>query len=170
MKRRAIDRLVNWMGNTTKKPLFIFGARRVGKTYLVKDFGKEYFKDVMYVNCESNVFANDVFNENVTFEMILRKLELIFNKSVNKVDTLIVFDEIESSLDVANVERFAKYVKEFTDKSQFLIITHRPGTMEQCDVLYGVTMQNRGISQMLKVKLVDAIEMAEPEEDTGAQA
>ena len=83
---------------------------------------------------------------------------------------LIVFDEIESSLDVANVERFAKYVKEFTDKSQFLIITHRPGTMEQCDVLYGVTMQNRGISQMLKVKLVDAIEMAEPEEDTGAQA
>ncbi len=97
MKRRAIDRLVNWMGNTTKKPLFIFGARRVGKTYLVKDFGKEYFKDVMYVNCESNVFANDVFNENVTFEMILRKLELIFNKSVNKVDTLIVFDEIEKN-------------------------------------------------------------------------
>lgn len=85
-------------------------------------------------------------------------------------EPLIVFDEIESSLDVANVERFAKYVKEFTDKSQFLIITHRPGTMEQCDVLYGVTMQNRGISQMLKVKLVDAIEMAEPEEDTGAQA
>lgn len=77
---------------------------------------------------------------------------------------LIVFDEIESSLDVANVERFAKYVKEFADRSQFLIITHRPGTMEQCDTLYGVTMQKRGISQLLKVKLVDAIEMAEPEE------
>lgn len=76
---------------------------------------------------------------------------------------LIVFDEIESSLDVANVERFAKYVKEFTDKSQFIIITHRPGTMEKCDVLYGVTMQNRGVSQMLKVKLVDAIEMADNE-------
>lgn len=78
---------------------------------------------------------------------------------------LIVFDEIESSLDVANVERFAKYVKEFADRSQFLIITHRPGTMEQCDTLYGVTMQKRGISQLLKVKLVDAIEMAEPEEN-----
>lgn len=84
---------------------------------------------------------------------------------------LIVFDEIESSLDVANVERFANYVQEFSDRSQFLIITHRPGTMERCDVLYGVTMQKRGISQMLKVKLVDAIEMAEPEDtNTGAQA
>ena len=83
---------------------------------------------------------------------------------------LIVFDEIESSLDVANVERFANYVHDFTDNSQFLIITHRPGTMERCDVLYGVTMQRRGISQMLKVQLVDAIEMAEPEQEEGGQA
>ena len=83
-------------------------------------------------------------------------------------EPLIVFDEIESSLDVANVERFAKYVKEFTDHSQFLIITHRPGTMEQCDVLYGVTMQKHGISQLLKVKLVDALQMAEPEPEQGA--
>ena len=83
---------------------------------------------------------------------------------------LIVFDEIESSLDVANVERFANYVHDFTDNSQFLIITHRPGTMERCDVLYGVTMQKRGISQMLKVHLVDAIEMAEPEQEIGGQA
>ena len=81
---------------------------------------------------------------------------------------LIVFDEIESSLDVANVERFAKYVKSFTDKSQFLIITHRPGTMAQADELYGVTMQNRGVSQMLKVKLVDAINMEEKDETKGA--
>ncbi|MBQ6335195.1 MAG: AAA family ATPase [Erysipelotrichaceae bacterium] len=85
-------------------------------------------------------------------------------------EPLIVFDEIESALDVANVERFAKYVKEFADKSQFIIITHRPGTMEQCDSLFGVTMQKRGISQMLKVKLIDAIEMAEPEEKLGAEA
>ena len=85
-------------------------------------------------------------------------------------EPLIVFDEIESALDVANVERFAKYVKEFADKSQFIIITHRPGTMEQCDSLFGVTMQKRGVSQMLRVKLVDAIEMAEPEENKGAEA
>ena len=78
---------------------------------------------------------------------------------------LIVFDEVEAALDQANVERFAKYVKEFAEKSQFIIITHRPGTMAQCDVLYGVTMQHRGVSQMLKVELVDAIEMAEKDEN-----
>lgn len=85
-------------------------------------------------------------------------------------EPLIVFDEVESALDVANVERFAKYVKEFSDRSQFIIITHRPGTMEQCDSLFGVTMQKRGISQMLQVKLVDAIEMSDQEDKAGVQA
>ena len=79
---------------------------------------------------------------------------------------LVIFDEPESALDQANVERFAKYLKKFSDNSQFIVITHRPGTMEQCDVLYGVTMQNRGVSQMIKVKLVDAIGMAETEDKT----
>ena len=77
---------------------------------------------------------------------------------------LIVFDEVEAALDQANVERFAKYIKTLSKQSQFIIITHRPGTMAQCDVLYGVTMQKMGVSQMLKVKLVEAISMAEKEE------
>lgn len=81
-----------------------------------------------------------------------------------KPSPLIIFDEVEAALDQANVERFAKYVKQFANTSQFLIITHRPGTMEQCDTLYGVTMQQRGVSQLLRVKLVDAIEMAEKDE------
>ncbi|MBR3227524.1 MAG: AAA family ATPase, partial [Erysipelotrichaceae bacterium] len=82
-----------------------------------------------------------------------------------KPSPLIIFDEVEAALDQANVERFAKYVKQFASTSQFLIITHRPGTMEQCDTLYGVTMQNRGVSQLLRVKLVDAIEMAEKDDN-----
>lgn len=83
-----------------------------------------------------------------------------------KPSPLIIFDEVEAALDQANVERFAKYVKQFSNTSQFLIITHRPGTMEQCDTLYGVTMQQRGVSQLLKVKLVDAVEMADKENNT----
>ncbi|MDO5440272.1 MAG: AAA family ATPase [Erysipelotrichaceae bacterium] len=83
-----------------------------------------------------------------------------------KPTPLIIFDEVEAALDQANVERFAKYVKEFSNDSQFIIITHRPGTMEQCDVLFGITMQNRGVSQLLKVKLVDAIEMADDTPET----
>ncbi len=103
-------------------------------------------------------------------EKSLIAISVLFTILKVRPQPLIIFDEIESALDVANVERFAKYVKDFTDKSQFLIITHRPGTMEQCDSLYGVTMQKRGVSQMLKVKLVDAIEMSEKEESKGAQA
>ena len=79
---------------------------------------------------------------------------------------LVIFDEVEAALDQANVERFAKYVKSFAEKSQFIIITHRPGTMEQCDILYGITMQHRGVSQLLKVKLVDAIEMADSSKES----
>lgn len=54
---------------------------------------------------------------------------------------LCIFDEVEAALDQANVERFAKYLSHYRGQSQFIVVTHRPGTMEQCDTLYGVTMQ-----------------------------
>lgn len=72
---------------------------------------------------------------------------------------LCIFDEVEAALDQANVERFAKYIAQFRGESQFIVVTHRPGTMAQCDSLYGVTMQQNGVSQLLRVKLQDAIEM-----------
>ena len=97
-------------------------------------------------------------------EKTLIALCVLFTIIKVKPAPLIIFDEVEAALDQANVERFAKYVKKFEDVSQFLIITHRPGTMAECDTLYGVTMQQRGVSQMLKVKLVDALEMAERSE------
>jgi chromosome segregation protein len=64
-----------------------------------------------------------------------------------------IFDEVESALDVANVERFAKYVVKMSEKSQFILITHRRGTMEACDTLYGVTMQERGVSKLLAINV-----------------
>lgn len=72
---------------------------------------------------------------------------------------LCIFDEVEAALDQANVERFAKYISKFRGESQFITVTHRPGTMAQCDALYGVTMQQNGVSQILKVKLQDAVHM-----------
>ncbi|MCI5774169.1 MAG: AAA family ATPase, partial [Erysipelotrichaceae bacterium] len=87
--------------------------------------------------------------------------------SILKVKTvpLIIFDEVEAALDQSNVERFAKYLKTFVDQTQFIVVTHRPGTMQECEVLYGVTMQKQGVSQMLKVELYDAIEMAQPDKE-----
>lgn len=66
-----------------------------------------------------------------------------------------IFDEVEAALDDVNVERFAQYMRQMTDKTQFIAITHRRGTMEEADVLYGVTMQEEGVSKLLKLKTAE---------------
>jgi len=67
----------------------------------------------------------------------------------------VVMDEIEAALDDTNVVRFARYMRNMADKTQFIVITHRRGTMEEADVLYGVTMQEQGVSRMLTINLND---------------
>ena len=67
-------------------------------------------------------------------------------------------DEIEAALDEVNVDRFAKYMRNLTDQTQFITITHRRGTMEESDVLYGVTMQEEGISKLLELRATEVAE------------
>lgn len=67
-----------------------------------------------------------------------------------------VMDEIEAALDEANVERFAAYMRRMSDRTQFLVITHRRGTMEEADMLYGVTMQEKGVSAVIELDLENA--------------
>ena len=64
-----------------------------------------------------------------------------------------MLDEIDAALDDRNVERFASYLHTLSDKTQFIVITHRRGTMEAADVLYGVTMQEQGVSKILRLSL-----------------
>ena len=66
-----------------------------------------------------------------------------------------VLDEIEAALDEANVDRFARYLKKFSEDTQFIVITHRKPTMELADALFGVTMQEKGVSKTVSVKLSD---------------
>ena len=66
-----------------------------------------------------------------------------------------VMDEIEAALDEVNVDRFAQYLRNLTDSTQFILITHRRGTMEEADVLYGVTMQDEGISKLLELRTTE---------------
>ena len=66
-----------------------------------------------------------------------------------------VMDEIEAALDEANVVRYARYMRTLADKTQFIVITHRRGTMEEADVLYGVTMQEQGVSKILTINMND---------------
>ena len=69
-----------------------------------------------------------------------------------------VMDEIEAALDDVNVNRFASYLRRLTEKTQFILITHRRGTMEEADVLYGVTMQDEGISKLLELRSAEVAE------------
>ncbi len=80
-----------------------------------------------------------------------------------KPSPLVILDEVEAALDPGNVGRFAQFLHNYTDTTQFVVVTHRVGTMEKADILYGVTMQKQGVSQMLKVELKDAMKMAEKE-------
>ena len=66
-----------------------------------------------------------------------------------------IFDEVEAALDDVNVARYASYVRRMTDNTQFILITHRRGTMEEADMLYGVTMQEKGVSKLLELKTAE---------------
>jgi len=72
-----------------------------------------------------------------------------------------ILDEVDASLDEANVVRFSNYLNTYSDGTQFIVITHRKGTMEEADVLYGVTMQESGVSRLVSVRLEDASELME---------
>ena len=70
-----------------------------------------------------------------------------------------LLDEIEAALDDVNVSKYAQYLHHLTDKTQFITITHRRGTMEEADVLYGVTMQEKGVSKLLKMDVSETRQM-----------
>lgn len=86
-------------------------------------------------------------------ERCLTAIALIFAILQLKPTPFVVFDEIESSLDDVNGQRFANYIKRYSDHMQFILVTHRKPTMEAANRLYGITMQERGISRILSMKL-----------------
>ncbi|MCD5413997.1 MAG: chromosome segregation protein SMC [Clostridiales bacterium] len=88
-------------------------------------------------------------------ERALTAIALLFAILLVKPSPFCVLDEIEASLDDVNVTRFASFLKELSKDTQFIVVTHRKGTMEIADVLYGVTMQEQGISKLVSVRLTD---------------
>ncbi|WP_027084260.1 chromosome segregation protein SMC [Cohnella panacarvi] len=92
-------------------------------------------------------------------ERALTAIALLFAILNVKPVPFCVLDEVEAALDEANVSRYAQYMREFSDSTQFIVVTHRKGTMEEADVLYGVTMEEGGVSKLVSVRLEDTEEM-----------
>ncbi len=88
-------------------------------------------------------------------EKSLAAMALLFSVLKVQPAPFCIYDEVEAALDDVNVERFAKYMRKMTDKTQFISITHRRGTMEEADILYGVTMQEKGVSKLLELQTAE---------------
>ena len=92
-------------------------------------------------------------------ERALTAIALLFSILKVRPVPFCILDEVEAALDEANVYRFSQYLKRYSEESQFIVITHRKGTMEEADVLYGVTMQESGVSKLVSVRLEDSHEL-----------
>ena len=86
-------------------------------------------------------------------EKTLTAIALLFSILKTRPVPFCILDEVEAALDEVNVDNFGKYLSEFKDKTEFIIITHKKKTMEYADLLYGITMQESGVSKLVSVKL-----------------
>jgi len=90
-------------------------------------------------------------------ERALTAIAILFAVLKLKPTPFCFLDEIEAALDDANIDRYAEYLADYAKSTQFVVITHRKGTMERCDALFGVAMEEKGVSKLVSVKLKDAI-------------
>ena len=88
-------------------------------------------------------------------ERALTAIAILFAMLRLKPTPFCFLDEIEAALDDGNISTFADYLRDFSKDTQFVVVTHRKGTMERCDGLYGVAMEEKGVSKMLSVELKD---------------
>ncbi|MDO5096920.1 MAG: ATP-binding protein [Peptostreptococcaceae bacterium] len=109
MLRTAMKRLVEWKNKTNRKPLIIRGARQVGKTWLMKNFGEKYYERLVYINFDNNIPMKNLFDGSYEIERLITGLELYFGDKIEPHNTLIIFDEVQ---EVPNALSSLKYFNE----------------------------------------------------------
>ncbi len=119
MERKLMSELIQWKDRKGRKPLLLEGARQVGKTYLLKDFGKRYFKNTAYINFQNpSTELIDLFNGSIEPKRIIMMLELLLNMKISPSETLLIFDEAQ---EVPRALTSLKYFYE--DAPEYHIVT-----------------------------------------------
>lgn len=131
MYRTAFEQLYKWKENKNRKPLIIEGARQVGKTWLMKEFGKIAYKDTVYINFDSNSKMADLFSSDLNIERLIMGLEIYIGRKINPDNSLLIFDEIQ---EVPRALSSLKYFYE--DAPQYNIVC--AGSL-RCIALHGGT-------------------------------
>ena len=109
MYRCAIKELHKWKTSRHRKPLIIEGARQVGKTWLMKEFGRQEYANIVYINFDSNTEMSELFSSDLSTDRLILGLELYAGKKITPTDTLLIFDEVQ---EVPNALASLKYFYE----------------------------------------------------------
>lgn len=114
MKRLLIDKLFKWKNAANRKPLIIQGARQVGKTWLMKAFGKSAFSQVIYLNFESSERLKNIFTADFNIQRILSIIEIESNQKIDAANCLLIFDEIqEAEKGITSLKYFYEQAPEY---------------------------------------------------------
>ncbi len=139
MKRNAINDLVKWKSSEERKPMVLKGARQSGKTWLMKEFGKNFYKSTAYFNFDEEEELKSIFESNKNPQRIIELLSLIEGKKILPEETLIIFDEIQECPSALNT---LKYFKEKTNDYHVIAAGSLLGTLLAQPKSYPVGMIN----------------------------
>ena len=139
MRRTAMEKLVAWKSSDERKPMVLKGARQVGKTWLMKEFGKNYYKSFVYFNFDEEDELKSIFETNKNPQRIIELLSMIAGEKIYPLDTLIIFDEVQECPEALNA---LKYFKEKANEYHVIAAGSLLGTLLAKPKSYPVGMVN----------------------------
>ena len=139
MRRTAMEKLVAWKSSDERKPMVLKGARQVGKTWLMKEFGKNYYKSFVYFNFDEEDELKSIFETNKNPQRIIELLSMIAGEKIHPLDTLVIFDEVQECPEALNA---LKYFKEMANEYHVIAAGSLLGTLLAKPKSYPVGMVN----------------------------
>ncbi len=157
MKRNALLDMANWKNDADRKPLVLRGARQVGKTWLMKEFGKKYYKNYVYFNFDEEDELKSIFETNKNPHRIVELLSFIANEKIMPAETLIIFDEIQECPQALNA---LKYFKERANEYHVMAAGSLLGTLLAQPKSYPVGMVN--LLDLAPLNFAEFLEAVDP--------